>query len=558
MSVPPDKTSAGNPDGSPDRPPEAAGDAPSGVPGVASTDTLGGDRDDTYVARVARGAGISTAGQGIGRMLGYVGLLAIARLFGPTAQGFYQAGVAVLNGAQILSRFGMENGVVRYVAHYRAQEDVARVKGTIVQAIAITLALSLVIAAVMFFGAELAEGWKFRDYSMKPVLRAFAVVLPFFTFMMMVLWATQGFQTVTYASYVQQIIRPALFVVFLGVFYLIGAQTIGIIAAFGVSMLLGSVVAVYFLWKLFPEIFDRRVPAKFETRALFNVSVPMSVTTGAQYLNTWSALLVLGVFAIGPPVAIFGTAARTATLSTIVRFAFSGIFSPMISSFYSRGEMGDLDRLYKDVSRWIFTGAFGMFLLIVVLANEVLAVFGERYVEGVAALLIVGVAQLYSSSVGPTPRMLAMTENQNVVMVATAVAAVVGLSVSIALIWTAPTPEGKILGAAIGMAAGIVTENTATLLAVRRRLGFWPYNLAWIKPLAAGLIAAALAYLVGLFVPLPVLPTIAVAGAVLGVVYLALLYLFGLSATDKEFLGAFWRVARRYLPSGRRDGEDRG
>ena len=552
MSVPPDEKTVGNPGGSPDRPPDEAGDAPSGVPGVASTDTLGGNKDDTYVARVARGAGISTAGQGIGRALGYVGLLAIARLFGPTAQGFYQAGVAVLNGAQILSRFGMENGVVRYVAHYRAQEDTARVKGTIIQAIAITLALSLVIAAVMFFGAELAEGWKFRDYSMKPVLRAFAIVLPFFTFMMMVLWATQGFQTVTYASYVQQIIRPALFVVFLGVFYLIGAQTIGIIAAFGVSMFLGSLVAVYFLWKLFPEIFDRRVPAKFETRALFNVSVPMSITTGAQYLNTWSALLVLGVFAIGPPVAIFGTAARTATLLTIVRFAFSGIFSPMISSFYARGEMGDLDRLYKDVSRWIFTGGFGLFLLIVVLANEVLAVFGEKYVEGVAALLIVGFAQLYSSSVGPTPRMLAMTENQNVVMVATAVAAIVGLSVSILLIWTAPTPEQKILGAAIGMAAGIVTENTATLLAVRRRLGFWPYNLAWLKPLAAGLISAAIAYLVGLFVPLPVLPTIAVVGAVLGVVYLALLYLFGLSATDREFLGAFWRVARRYLPSARR------
>ena len=527
-----------------------AGDAPSGVPGIAATDTLGGDKNDTYVARVARGAGISTAGQGIGRMLGYVGLLAIARLFGPTAQGFYQAGVAVLNGAQILSRFGMENGVVRYVAHYRAREDTARVKGTIIQAIGITLALSLLIAGVMFFGAELAEGWQFRNYSMKPVLQAFAVVLPFFTFMMMVLWATQGFQTVTYASYVQQMIRPALFVVLLGVFYLLGTETIGIIAAFGVSMFLGSVVAVYFLWKLFPEIFDRSVPAKFETRALFNVSVPMSITTGAQYLNTWSALLVLGIFAIGPPVAIFGTAARTATLLTIVRFAFSGIFSPMISSFYSRGEMGDLGRLYKDVSRWVFTGGFGLFLLIVVLANEVLLVFGREYVAGVAALMIVALAQLYSSSVGPTPRMLAMTENQNVVMVATAVAAVVGLSVSVLLIWAAPTAEGKILGAAIGMASGIVTENTATLLAVRRRLGFWPYNVAWLKPLAAGLAAAALAYLTGALVPLPVLPTIAVVGTVFGVAYLALLYLFGLSETDKEFLGAFWKVARRYLPKG--------
>jgi O-antigen/teichoic acid export membrane protein len=186
-------------------------------------------------------------------------------------------------------------------------------------------------------------------------------------------------------------------------------------------------------------------------------------------------------------------------------------------------------------------------LLIVVLSREVLAVFGERYVEGVAALVIVAFAQLYSSSVGPTPRMLAMTENQNVVMAATAVAALVGLAVSVPLIDLSPTPEGKILGAAIGMATGIVVENTATLLAVRRRLGFWPYNLAWAKPLVAGLVAAALAYLVGLLLPLPVLLTLVAAGAVFGVVYLALLLLLGLSRTDKEFLGAFWNVARRYL-----------
>ena len=538
----------------------AAGDAPSGVPEVAETDSLGEEKDDSYVARVARGAGISTAGQGIGRVLGYFSLLALALLFGPTAQGFFRTGVAILNGAQIVSRFGMENGVVRYVAHYRAQEDTARVKGTIIQAIAITFVLSMVIAAVMFLGSslEIVQGWERNGFSMAPVLRAFAIVLPFFVFMMMVLWATQGFQTVTYTSYVQQIIRPALFPVFLFVFYLLGAETVGIVAAYGISMALGSVVAVYYLWKLFPEIFDRSVPAKFETKALFNVSVPMSITTGAQYLNTWSALLVLGIFAIGPPVAIFGSAARTATLSTIVRFAFSGIFSPMISSFYSRGEMEDLDRLYKDISRWIFTGAFALFLPLVLLSYEVLAVFGEQYVRGVAALIIVALAQLWSSSVGPTPRMLAMTENQNIVMVATAVAALIGLSVSVVLITLAPTPDGKILGAAIGMASGIAVENTATLLAVRRRLGFWPYDRTWLKPLLAGLIAAALAFAVNLLLPVPVLVTIAAVGAVFGLAFLTLLFVFGLSETDKEFLGAFWNVAKRYLPARIRNRFDRG
>ena len=545
MSTPPDRP--------PERPPGAAGDAPSGTPEVAATDAIGDSRGDTYVARVARGAGISTAGQGIGRVLGYLTQVTIARLFGPAAFGFYSLGVAAVNGAQILSRFGMENGVVRYVAHHQAREDTPRVRGTIIQAIGVTFALSLVLSAVMFFGAGFAAEWYYNKPFMETVLRAFALTLPFFTFMMMVLWATQGFQTVTYASYVQQMMRPAFFLVLVPVFYLLGAGIIGTIAAYGVSMLLGSVVAVYYLRKLFPPLFDNKVPARFETKELFAVSVPMSITTGAQYLNTWSAVWVMGAFAAAGPVGIFTAAARTATLSTIVRFAFSGIFSPIISSFYARGELEDLGRLYKDVSRWIFTGAFAIFLPIVLLSQEILAIFGAAFTAGWTALIIVSAAQLYSSSVGPTPRMLAMTGNQNVAMYTTAAAALVGVAVSLALV-----PGLGILGAALGMSAAIIAENTGTMLAVRRRLGFWPYNWSWLKPLAAGLLAAGAAYLVGLVLSLPAIPAILVVGAVFGVGYLALLLLLGLNDTDREFLGAFRDVAMRYLRRGNRnaDGED--
>jgi O-antigen/teichoic acid export membrane protein len=538
-----------------ERPPDAAGDAPSGSPEVAATDAIGDSRGDTYVARVARGAGISTAGQAVGRVLGFVTQAAISQLFGVAAFGFYTSGVAAVNLGQIISRFGMENGVVRYVAHHRARGDTPRVRGTIIQAIFFSFGVSVVLSAVMFFGAPFMAERFFDAPIMENVLRAFSITLPFFTFMMMVLWATQGFQTVTYASYVQQMIRPALYLLLLPLFYLIGAGLVGVIAAYGLSMVFGSVFAVYYLRKLFPPLFDNKVRPKFETRDLFSVSIPMSITTGAQYLNTWSAVWIIGYFAAGAPVGIFTAAARTATLSTIVRFAFSGIFSPIISSLHAQGDSESLGRLYKDISRWIFTGAFAIFLVILLLAEDVLVLgFGREAAVGVTALIVVAFAQLFSSSVGPTPRMLAMTDNQNVAMVATAVASVVGVVVSFVLIGLAPTPEQKILGAAVGMSSAILTENTATLLAVKRRLGFWPYNLAWMKPLAAGLAAAALAFVVGLLLPLPALLKIALVGGVFGVAYLVLLLLLGLNDTDREFLGAFRDVALRILRRGRRSG----
>ncbi len=517
---------------------------------------VGPKDDDTYVAKVARGAGISTAGQGVGRVIGYVTQVVIARLLGAQFYGFYAAGVALINGLQILSRFGMENGVVRYVAHYREHEDAARVRGTIVMALLFPIALSFVLSAVLFFGAGFIAdtGWLQENGTlMVGVLRGFAFVLPFFVFMSMTAWATQGFQTVTYAAYIQQLIRPGLFLIFVGVCYVLGAKIFGVIAAYALAMFLAGLVGLYYLRKLFPDLFDRRAQTDFETKALFGVSIPMSITQGAQYLNNFSAILILGIFAAGAPVGIFNAAARTATFLTAVRFAFSGIFSPIISGLHARQDTEEMGRLYKDVSRWIFTGAFALFLVIVVFASEVMGIFGEAFGAGVTALVIVAVAQLYSSSVGPAPRMLAMTDNQNFAMIATSVAAVTGVIVSLILI-----PRLEVLGAAIGMATAIIVENTGTMSAVKWRLGYWPVNVMWLKPLTAGAVSGIVTYLLKVtlpldamfgFLPVPVsIPTIMLLGGFLGVLFLGLLWLFGLSETDKEFLGAFWNVARRHLP----------
>ena len=531
--------------------------SPGGGPTAEQVDEPVGPKDeDSYVAKVARGAGISTAGQGVGRVIGYVTQVVIARLLGAQFYGFYTAGVALINGLQILSRFGMENGVVRYVAHYREHEDASRVRGTIVMALLFPIALSVVLSAVLFFGAGfLADsGWlKENGAQMVGVLRAFAFVLPFFVFMSMTAWATQGFQTVTYAAYIQQLIRPGLFLIFVGVCYVLGAKIFGVIAAYALAMFLAGLAGLYYLRRLFPDLFERRARTAFETKALFGVSVPMSITQGAQYLNNFSAILILGIFAAGAPVGIFNAAARTATFLTAVRFAFSGIFSPIISGLHARQDMEEMGRLYKDVSRWIFTGAFGLFLVIVVFAPEVMGIFGEAFGAGVTALIIVAIAQLYSSSVGPAPRMLAMTGNQNFAMIATSVAAITGVIVSFVLI-----PRFEILGAALGMATAIIVENTGTMSAVKWRLGYWPVNLMWLKPLTAGAIAASVTYLLKItlpldaifgFLPLPVsVPTIMVLGGFLGVLFFGLLWLFGFSETDKEFLGTFWRVAQRALP----------
>jgi O-antigen/teichoic acid export membrane protein len=146
-----------------------------------------------------------------------------------------------------------------------------------------------------------------------------------------------------------------------------------------------------------------------------------------------------------------------------------------------------------------------------------------------------------------------MTENQNYAMIATSVAAITGVVVSFILI-----PRYEVLGAALGMATAIIVENTGTMSAVKWRLGYWPLNIMWLKPLTAGAISGTVTYLLKItlpleamfgFLPVPVsVPTIMLLGGFLGVLFFGLLWLFGFSETDKEFLGTFRSAAQRAIP----------
>ena len=458
-----------------------------------------------------------------------------------------------MNLAHIISRFGMENGVVRYVAHYRTQGDTSRVRGTIIQAILVLFRRehNPLVGHVLrrgLYGRLVLQETDNGDGAAR--LRRYAAVLyvhddgpvgdPGFPdgYLRRLRAADDTARSLplTPARFLHRRSRFGRCDRGLRDLYAAGVRGRGLLftqALYADPRPEGGA-----------EVRDEGTFLRFYPHVHHDrFAVPQHVVgdLGSGLLRGRGAGWNLS-----------GRRPDRDALDHRALRLLSGIFSPIISSLHAQGDRERLGVLYKDIARWIFTGAFGIFLAILLLAEDVLVLgFGERAATGALALVVVAFAQLFSASVGPTPRMLAMTDNQNVVMVATAAAALTGLAVSIALVWSAPTTEQKILGAAIGMASGIVTENTATLLAVRRRLGFWPYNLAWIKPLAAGLIAAAVAYGVALVLSLPAILALAVVGGVFGICYLALLLLFGLNETDKEFLQAFWDVAQRQLRRGR-------
>jgi O-antigen/teichoic acid export membrane protein len=485
------------------------------------------------VERVARGVGVSSAGQGVGRLLGYATHVAIAWMHGPAQLGFYALGITVVQVASILSQLGMDNAVVRYVAHHGAGGDTARIRGTILQSLAVTLALSLALSVLLFAGAGYLAENVFAKPFLATMFRAFALGLPFLTFMSMALWATQGFGTLKYAAFVGQVARPLVNLMLLAFFYLLGVQVLGAVAAYVLSMAFGAALALASLRKVFPGLLAGK--AEYEGRELSVASAPMIVANVTQYSNPWTGVVVLGLFEPVPTVGVYSAAARTAALSSLVLISFGGVFSPLAAGLYRQGQLRELGRLYADVSRWAFTGALAFFLVTALLARDVMLFFGREFVYGWPVIVVISAAQLFNSSMGPTARLLAMTGRGKAVMVSTVGSALAAVALNLLLV-----PHYGIAGAAAATAAALVFANGSSLYFVRRRLGFWPYGRHYAKPLLAGLAAALVTLGIRRLLPtLEGLPALLLFAPLILVVFSCALASLGLYPSDRRFLASF-------------------
>lgn len=519
-----------------------------GGDGVAdpSPGETSGERYDAHVGRIARGAGVSSAGQGIGRVLGYATQVALARFFGPAQLGYYAIGVTLVQLSNTVSQFGTDSSVVRYVAHYRAEGDHARVRGTVLMVLGLAFAASVALSVLLFVGAGFLADVVFGKPFLETTIRGFSVAIPFFTVMSTALFATQGFQTVKHATYVEHVARPLVNLALVVVFFLFGVQILGAVAAYVISSAVGTVLALYYLSRLMPGLADHKAEVKFEAREVLGASGPMMVSKITGYLNSWAMVWVMGIFASAKDVGIYNAASRTAALSGLVLLAFSGIFSPMVSNLYRRNSLDHLGRLYKDVSRWAFTGSLAVFLPTALFARDILEVFGSEFVAGWLAMVVIAGGYLFGSSVGLTARVLMMTGHEKRVMWSKIGATTATLAGGAAL-----TPVFGLMGAAVATAAGIFLVNSLTVFYVKRMLGEWPYNRYYLKPLAAGLLAAGATMLLRWALPLPDgLVAVLVLGPTFLAIFAALNVALGLSESDRQFLSPYWAMLRRTVGRG--------
>ena len=329
--------------------------------------------------KLVKGAGIIFAGMIIARLLRYGYNIIIARI-GPQEFGLFSLGLTIFTMASTISLLGLGGGVVRYVSFYKGKGDERRIKGIVLSSIRITFFSGIICLLLIFLFSEVIALKVFHNQSLTPVLKVFSLALPFFVLGRIILRIAIAFQKIEYRVLITDFSENALKLGLTAFFIYLGYGFLGAIYAYLFSVIGSFFLALYLIENKVFSFLTSKIKPIFLTEELLKYSIPLLPTAILGMILNWTDIFMLGLIRTTSEVGIYNAALLTASLIFISTDLLMPIFLPIITELYAQNKIEEIQRVQVITTKWIFSIAFPLFLLILLFSKGILGLlFGQEY-----------------------------------------------------------------------------------------------------------------------------------------------------------------------------------
>jgi len=331
-----------------------------------------------------------------------------------------------------------------------------------------------------------------------------------------------------YATGSQQIAQPLLRLILIILLALLGFSTLKAVTVYIAGWILTCALLFYYLNRLF-SLKRSLNSARRDIKGILQFSMPAYVSSMLDTLGPNLQTVLLGSMNTITTVGIFAAASQVSMAGSMFNSAIGSASSPIISELHGQNNKGELSYFYQTTTKWMFTVNLPFCLIAILLSKPILMIFGNEFVGGSTALMVLAMANLVVAAVGASDGVLAMTGNTPVKLANSAVQAVSSLTLCFILI-----PRWGAVGAAIAVLSTAALVNLLRLTEVYFLFRIFPYNKKFIKPALAGLLALVIGWLVHYFFHTDANLILAILnGLVIVVIYAGTILLLGLSQEDK-------------------------
>ena len=485
--------------------------------------------------KIAKESIISFSGIFYGSINRYLYSALLARWVGPEYLGIYSMANAIMLISEVLSKMGMETGVMRFVSRLDPERDNDKISEIIASAIKMCALFSLFFMIVLISCSSYIVSNILSEKSlMVSVLIVFAISIPFNASTLVAAAATQGYKKLKYKSIVTQFINPTILLVSMIICYWFFSAESALMFPMLITGIVGC-IAMFQPLKYLSGIRRQQIIKTKFNYDLLKFSYPFMFVIILQTFMHWMDILMLGYFTNASTVGLYHPAARTAGLLQALLMSFISIYAPMISQFHSEKNILKMNQTYKMVSRWLLVFSIPISIMFILFPENILSLFGKEYISSSNVLIILTIATLLQAIFGAASPTLGMSGFTRLILINTSIAFILNLGLNYTLI-----PLYGINGAAYATLITLTIIGCIRVAQVRIFLKMNLFSFKMLKPLTAG----AVTYFITANLK-PILENynfvvellIAVPCSLL--IYGLLIWLMRLDKEDKSFISSF-------------------
>tara|TARA_Y100000310_G_C20696429_1_gene826066 strand:+ start:3210 stop:4736 length:1527 start_codon:yes stop_codon:yes gene_type:complete len=409
--------------------------------------------DSRLMKNVLKGVGFLFLGIIFSKLFNYVFRIIIARYLGPGDYGLFSLALAVVGVLVTLSLLGLPQGIVRYVAQYKARQDSKRLNGVIVTSMKLSVFMSLIFSILLYIFAESVAVILFSKPEMLGLLQLMAVAIPLTVIITNLEKVVLAFQRVEYITISRNFSENLVKVILSIIFVSLGFGIVWVASAYLFSIFVGIVLLFYFLHNKvhrLSSVIRNRVSV---SKKLLRFSLPLLFTDVFTFLLVWTDTLILGYFVTSADIGIYNAAVPTAMLVYMVPTTLRTMFYPVMSEYYSLGR--NVKAFYQRVSDWLLFLTLPVAAFLVMFREEFLGFFfGDVYVEGATVLMVICLAYFVYALANTPHIMLYVKKKTKLIMFNTVVAVLVNIGLNLYLI-----PRYGLLGAALATGIALIVRS---------------------------------------------------------------------------------------------------
>ncbi len=418
--------------------------------------------------RFLRDSGWAFASLAIASVAHFVLRVFLARYFGAADLGLYTLAFTAYSVGLVVSCFGTDFGVTKYVAE--ADGSLNRINRLVTSGITISFVSGCILGLILYLASPYISTYFFKMPELTALLRIVSFAFPFIALEKATLGFLVGLRRMRLFAFIN-IIQNILVIVMTMLFALTGQDIKFAVVGLIIPLALMSLVGLFLIRESLSRINAAEYSMTIKMLLVFGFFLVLG--NGMTAIQTYSDSILLGYFMKDVDVGLYAVAA---TLILAVRFppqAIQTITGPMIALYWGKNEIDKIEDLVNWCIKYTAFYAFLVAFALGFLSHDLIKLFFGKDFVGAAfpfqILLVGGIFAAMQTSIGSALASTAYVKKQSMI---TGITVLSGIILYILLI-----PPFGITGAAVATSTTVGISALVRLYYTQRLIGI---KIDWI------------------------------------------------------------------------------